>query len=247
MLNILSRKSEIFKKSQDQYENPARAARSSHTDDLNHLGDYTNSSWMCHSSGNLVDGLPLAIHKDAVLASCRFSGRAPIRKFRCKILDDAHIYRGRVYVNPRESFRLHIGESKLASERSKRLDHRRVLSVSIFQICWIFLSKILNLWNSEKIIVESIWNSSRTYAQPHKTICIASGKPSTRFPLEWHVQKGYVLSHSHLVVSRRILVRWGSLIYKCEYAVFLNFQKCWTADQRIFNISGAWNFPILTS
>ena len=33
--------------------------------------------WTCHSSGNQVDGLPLAVSKDAVSASCIFPGRAP--------------------------------------------------------------------------------------------------------------------------------------------------------------------------
>ena len=50
--------------------------------------DNTNPFCTCHSSGNLVDGLPLAIHEDAFLAYCRFSGRASFRKFRCKIIDD---------------------------------------------------------------------------------------------------------------------------------------------------------------
>ena len=34
----------------------------------------------CPSIGNQVDGLPIALSKDAVPASCRFFGRAPIRK-----------------------------------------------------------------------------------------------------------------------------------------------------------------------
>jgi len=95
--------------------------------------DHTYPFWRCHSSGNLVDGLPPAIHKDAVLASCRFSGRASIHKFRCKILDDAYIYREIVRGNPRDSVLPHIDDSKVASERLKSVDHSHVLSVSIFQ------------------------------------------------------------------------------------------------------------------
>ena len=90
--------------------------------------------WKCHPSGNMVDGLPLAIH-DAVLASCRFSGRVPIRKFRSKILDNACTYREIVRVNFRLSVLPHSVALKLASESSKPLDHRRALSVSIFRKC----------------------------------------------------------------------------------------------------------------
>ena len=89
--------------------------------------------WTCHPSGNLVDGLPLAIHKDAVLTSCRFFMRAPIRKFRCKILDYACNYRLIMRVNFRDSILPHIDNSKPASESSKLLDHRRVLSVPNFR------------------------------------------------------------------------------------------------------------------
>ena len=78
------------------------------------IWENTYPFWTCHPSGNLVDGLPLAIHKDDVLASCRFSGRAPIRKFRCKILDDAYTYRKIMRGNPGDSFELHINASKLA-------------------------------------------------------------------------------------------------------------------------------------
>ena len=78
--------------------------------------DNTNPFWTCHSSGNLVDGLPLAIHnKDAVLASCRFSGGAPIRIFGSNNLDDAYIHPDIVCVNPRDLSKLHINASKLAS------------------------------------------------------------------------------------------------------------------------------------
>ena len=43
--------------------------------------------------------------------------------------------------------------------------------------------------------------------------CKASGKPSTGFPLGWHVQKGYLLVYSHLVGSWRLLVWSGSHVY----------------------------------
>ena len=82
-----------FSKSKNSKINSSRCLgifHTCHSDSSSDLADYTNPFWTCHSSGNLVDGLPLAIHnKDAVLTSCRFSRRAPIRKFRCKILDDA--------------------------------------------------------------------------------------------------------------------------------------------------------------
>ena len=97
--------------------------------------DYTHAFWTCHSSGNLVDGLPLAKHKDAVLASCRFSRRATMRIFRSKILDDAYTSPGIVRDNFEDSILSHIDASKLASERSNSPDHRRVLSVSIFRKC----------------------------------------------------------------------------------------------------------------
>ena len=58
------------------------------TDLDGNTGDYTDPFWTCHSSRNQVDGLLLAIsNKDAVLASRRYSGRAPIHKFRWEILD----------------------------------------------------------------------------------------------------------------------------------------------------------------
>jgi len=96
------------------------------------IWDNTYPFWTCHPSGNLVDGLPLAIH----------SGRAPIHKFRCKILDYTYIYRIIVRVNPRDSVLPHSNASELASERSKRPDHGRVLLGSIFRICWTFLLRI---------------------------------------------------------------------------------------------------------
>ena len=43
---------------------------------------------------------PLKSDKDAVLASCRFSKRAPIRIFWSKILDDAYTYPEIMFVNP---------------------------------------------------------------------------------------------------------------------------------------------------
>ena len=49
------------------------------------------------------------------------------------------------------------------------------------------------------------------------SLCIASGKQSTRFPLGWHVQKGYVVSRSHLVRSRISRVWSGSSVYWFEY------------------------------
>ena len=98
--------------------------------------DNTYRIWTCHPSGNLVDGLPLAIHsKDAVIASCRFSGRAPIRKFRCKIPDDAYIYPVIVHVNPGDSFKLQIDASEIAIQIAIRLDQRCVLSVPNFRRC----------------------------------------------------------------------------------------------------------------
>ena len=78
---------------------------------------------------------PLKSNKDAVLASCRFSGRAPIRKFRCTILDDAYIYREIVRVNFRLSVLPHVDASKPASERSNSIDHIQVLSSSISRKC----------------------------------------------------------------------------------------------------------------
>jgi len=126
-------------------------------------GDYSNSFWTCHSSGNLVDGLPLAIHKDAVLANCQFSRRAPIRIFWSKMLDDAHIYREivRGYLEI-QSF-LHSVDSNLTSERSKRLDRRRILSVSSFRKCWIFFvenQKSRNCWRFYLLIdIEQLENT----------------------------------------------------------------------------------------
>ena len=90
-------------------------------------------------------------NKDAVLASCRFFMRAPIRKFRCKILDDAYTYRVIVLVNPWFSILSHSKASKLASESSELLDHRRVLSISIFRKCWIFLVGNLKFLKSLEI------------------------------------------------------------------------------------------------
>ena len=55
----------------------------------------------------------LKSNKSAVPASCRFSGRAPIRIFRCKILDDAEIYLGIVRVNPGDSVLPDIDVPKL--------------------------------------------------------------------------------------------------------------------------------------
>ena len=120
------------------------------------IWDNTYPFWTCHPSGNLVDGLPLAIHKNAVLASCRFPRRAPIRIPRCKIIDDADTYREIVPGNSRDSVLPHIDDSMLASERSKRLDHRRILSVSIFRKCWIFLVENLKFLKSLQIQLASI-------------------------------------------------------------------------------------------
>ena len=75
----------------------------------------------------------LKSNKDAVMASCQFSGRAPIHKFRCKILDDVYTYREIVRVKIRLSVFPHMVASKLASERSRSLDDRRVLSVPNFR------------------------------------------------------------------------------------------------------------------
>jgi len=122
---------------------------------VENIEDYRIPFWTCHSSGNLVDGLPLAIHKDAVIASFPFLGRAPIHKFRCKILDDANLHREEVLGNPEFSIRSHIRASEFSSEGHRRLDQRPVLSVSIFQKCLIFL---LRIWNSRKI-QEFIWRS----------------------------------------------------------------------------------------
>jgi len=89
---------------------------------------------------------PLKSNKDAVLAGCRFLGRAPIHKFRCKTLDNSNIYREKVRVNPEFSIFPHIKALQLASASPRRLDHRRILFISIFKNCWIFLSEI---WKSE--------------------------------------------------------------------------------------------------
>ena len=77
---------------------------------------------------------PLKSDEDAVIASCRFSGQAPIRKFQCKNLDDAPL----VIKNVSE-FRNIVSQymcpSKLASEMSGSLDYRDALSVSILRKC----------------------------------------------------------------------------------------------------------------
>ena len=76
----------------------------------------------------------LESNKDAVLASCRFSGLAPIRKFQCKILDDANLYREKVLVNPEFSMLRQMHASELASERSNSHNRRFVLSISMLSI-----------------------------------------------------------------------------------------------------------------
>jgi len=65
----------------------------------------------------------LKSNKDAVLASCRFSGRAPIGIFQCKILDFAYISRGIVCGHPEYLFFPHSIAWELANERSNSLDH----------------------------------------------------------------------------------------------------------------------------
>ena len=52
-----------------------------------------------------------------------------------KNLDDTYIYRVEVRGNFRDLSKLHINASKLASERFKRLDQRRVLSIPNFRKC----------------------------------------------------------------------------------------------------------------
>ena len=64
-----------------------------------------------------------------------FFMRAPIRKFRCKILDDVHTYRVIVLGNPQFSILLNNMASKSASERPELHDHRQVLSVPNFRKC----------------------------------------------------------------------------------------------------------------
>ena len=81
---------------------------------------------------------PLKSNKDAVLASCRFSGWAPIHIFGSKNLDDVYTYREIVRVNFRDSSKLHINASKLAIQIVRGLDQGRVLSVPNFRKCWIF-------------------------------------------------------------------------------------------------------------
>ena len=56
--------------------------------------------WTCHSSGNQVDGLPLALsNKDAVTASCRRRGRAARRILGRKNLMIDETYQGKLLVN----------------------------------------------------------------------------------------------------------------------------------------------------
>ena len=68
------------------------------------------------------------------------------------------------------------------------------------------------MYASARILHRNLWIGAR----PENRQCIASGKPSTRFPLGWHVQKGYVFSHIRRVWSRNSLCGWG-LLYWFEH------------------------------
>ena len=62
--------------------------------------DRTNAPfWTCRPSGNQVDGLPLALSKDAATASCRSAGRATKHTIEQKnmMIDDT--YQGKLLVN----------------------------------------------------------------------------------------------------------------------------------------------------
>ena len=132
MSNICGRHTKISESSENSCANRYITNRNhtmSFRDPKKGIWDNTYPFWTCHPSGNLVDGLPLAIH----------------RKFRCKILDDAYIYRETVRVNFGLPVLPHIDASKLASERSNSLDHRRVISIPNFRKCWRFLVEHLKL------------------------------------------------------------------------------------------------------
>ena len=51
---------------------------------------------------------------------------------------------------------------------------------------------------------------------------MASGKPSTRFPIEWHVKKGFVWSNTCLVSNMDFLVGPGLVCIGSEMK-FLEF------------------------
>jgi len=122
------------------------------------VSDYTNPFWTCHSSENLVHGLPLTIHKDCVIASCRFSRRAPIRIFWCKILDDSYIYRRNMRVNPNfQSFHKLMLRNWLVRGRNG-LTTDVLYSFRCFGILNIFLWESAIFWNFRKFISESIEN-----------------------------------------------------------------------------------------
>ena len=72
------------------------------------------------------------------------------------------------------------------------------------------------------------------------SLCIASGKPLTRFPLGWHVQKGSVLSHIHLVWSLGVIVSWRSLMYINSSMKLLNFRNVTRPTRKYSTISKNW-------
>ena len=68
--------------------------------------------------------------------------------FDAENLDNAYTYREIVRGNPENSSPPHIDSSKLASESSKLLDHRRVLSIPNFRKCEIFVVENLKFLKS---------------------------------------------------------------------------------------------------
>ena len=72
------------------------------------------------------------------------------------------------------------------------------------------------MYASSRILHRNLWIGARPENRQlamTATLCIASGKPSTRFPLGWHVQKGCVLSYIQLICLSQTHYVGSSLIY----------------------------------
>lgn len=107
--------------------------------------DTTNPFWTFRSVGIWVNGLPLVTYNDAVVASCRFPGQAPIYTSRCKILDDAYVYPGILRAHLDIQPYVYILDSHPPEYHTP--NRGCALSVPIF----------------EKLILSKIWKHLRTF------------------------------------------------------------------------------------